>query len=230
MKSRIIQTRFWDDEINDQIDIYAQHLYLYLLSCKHINMCGYFQIRDNLIKLEAKLTDNQFESAKKQLQDLKKVFFKDGWVWIVNARKNNKYENSPSNVVVIENELSKVSKELIDYFDSSVDSSVDTTQNYKTKNIKHKIEIEKGIVKGKLISNEEKEKVISYFIEKGASKEIIEQEINKFVSYWTEKNQTGTKERWQLERTFEVKKRLATWFNNVNKFSGRPDGSKKVIG
>jgi len=49
---------------------------------------------------------------------------------------------------------------------------------------------------------------------------IIKNEIIKFISYWTEKSQTGKKERWEMERTFEVVRRLATWFSNVNKFNG----------
>lgn len=35
-----------------------------------------------------------------------------------------------------------------------------------------------------------------------------------FVSYWTEPNKSGTKQRWELERTFDVTRRLATWQKN----------------
>jgi hypothetical protein len=35
--------------------------------------------------------------------------------------------------------------------------------------------------------------------------------LNKFCSYWTEKNKSGTKMRFELERVFEISKRLATW-------------------
>ena len=126
MKTRIIQTRFWDDELNDQIDIYGQHLYIYLLTCKHINICGYFQMRESLIKLETKLTDNQFKSAKQQLAVLKKVFFKDGWVWIINARKNNNYENSDDNKIACKKEIERIPSEIKKYFDSTVDSTVDS--------------------------------------------------------------------------------------------------------
>jgi uncharacterized protein YdaU (DUF1376 family) len=35
--------------------------------------------------------------------------------------------------------------------------------------------------------------------------------LNKFVSYWTEKNKSGTKMRYELEKTFEITRRLATW-------------------
>lgn len=40
-------------------------------------------------------------------------------------------------------------------------------------------------------------------------------EIKEFSRYWTELNPTGTKQRWQLQKTFEVERRLVTWFNRA---------------
>lgn len=40
-------------------------------------------------------------------------------------------------------------------------------------------------------------------------------EVGKFRSYWMELNKVGTKQRWQSEKHFEVKRRFATWFGNV---------------
>ena len=46
--------------------------------------------------------------------------------------------------------------------------------------------------------------------------------LNKFINYWTEKNKSKTKMRWELEKTFEISKRLATWasrdkeYNKIN--------------
>ena len=48
---------------------------------------------------------------------------------------------------------------------------------------------------------------------------IVKQELNKFLNYWTERNGSGTKQRWQLEKTFELKRRLLTWFRNASKFN-----------
>lgn len=56
---------------------------------------------------------------------------------------------------------------------------------------------------------------------KNVSYEEVLKEIIKFSSYWQEKNKSGTKEKWELERTFEVSRRLGTWFQNVNKFKGQ---------
>lgn len=56
-------------------------------------------------------------------------------------------------------------------------------------------------------------------------------ELRKFYSYWTEKNSTGKKQRWQMEKTFEVNRRLATWFSRAGTFKGqdKPKGKKIII-
>lgn len=50
----------------------------------------------------------------------------------------------------------------------------------------------------------------------GESKETVWCEVQKFVSYWTEKTKNGKKERWETQKTFEVERRLTTWFGNIN--------------
>lgn len=55
---------------------------------------------------------------------------------------------------------------------------------------------------------------------KDKDKVVIEREFKKFILYWTESNGSGTKQRWQQQSTFEVKKRLYTWLSRMDKFSG----------
>lgn len=43
---------------------------------------------------------------------------------------------------------------------------------------------------------------------------MVSEELRHFTIHWTEKTQNGKKERWQTEKTFEVRRRLVTWFNN----------------
>ncbi len=58
----------------------------------------------------------------------------------------------------------------------------------------------------------------------------LEKEFNKFILYWTELNSTGTKQRWQKESTFEVKRRLMTWLGRADKFnSGNKKNSIAII-
>lgn len=60
------------------------------------------------------------------------------------------------------------------------------------------------------------------------SEKIIRMEISKFISYWTEPNKSGTKQRWELEKTFEVGRRLSTWLSKINSFN-KGDGMSKTI-
>lgn len=42
---------------------------------------------------------------------------------------------------------------------------------------------------------------------------VLKNEIKKFYSYWTELNSTGKKMRWEKQETFEINRRLSTWFS-----------------
>lgn len=43
--------------------------------------------------------------------------------------------------------------------------------------------------------------------------------LNKFYRYWTEPNKSGTKMRFELERTWSIAGRLATWAGNQSVFN-----------
>lgn len=47
-----------------------------------------------------------------------------------------------------------------------------------------------------------------------------EKMITAFASYWTEPNKSKTKMRFEMEKTWEMKRRLATWASNEDKFKG----------
>jgi len=57
----------------------------------------------------------------------------------------------------------------------------------------------------------------------------VDFEIKKFISYWTEPTPSGKKQRWEIEKTFEVKRRLITWLSRANKFSGQSN-DRVIIG
>lgn len=60
--------------------------------------------------------------------------------------------------------------------------------------------------------------IIGAFERKGVPRSVAEREITKFLSYWTEPNKSGSKQRWELQPTFDVRRRLVTWFGNVQNF------------
>ena len=142
MKTRIIQTRFWDDEFVSEATKHTKYLYIYLLTSQYINLCGIFQLSDKKIIFETGMTAGELNIAKKELVENKKVLFKNGWIKIVNAEKNNQYRNSPLNEKPYNKELEHVPSDVLSFFDSSIDSSIDSTMDsnikYKIKNIKYK--------------------------------------------------------------------------------------------
>lgn len=73
---------------------------------------------------------------------------------------------------------------------------------------------------------EMREQVIQRFKEKGMDEEFVRVEIDKFVLYWTEPTKSGKKQLWETKKTFEVRRRIVTWFNNskqINNYS-KPKG------
>ena len=153
MKTRIIQTRYWDDEYITNTDLATSHLYIYLLTCQYVNICGIFQLSPQKMILESHLGKKGFELARKNLEEGRKVCMYKGWVFVYNAQKNNNYQKSPDNKKAMDNELKRVPVDVLTYFeqfiDSSVDSSVDSTN--KSKTINHKSEIKNQ--KSKFINN-----------------------------------------------------------------------------
>ena len=63
----------------------------------------------------------------------------------------------------------------------------------------------------------------------GIPKERLWVEVKKFHFYWTELNGTGKKQRWEMQKTFMVNRRLATWFGRVG-FKDFSVGQKKGKG
>ena len=58
--------------------------------------------------------------------------------------------------------------------------------------------------------------------------QMVARELKKFVNYWCELTKSGRKQRWELEKTFEVNRRLATWFSRINSFKQSAPQSRGV--
>lgn len=67
------------------------------------------------------------------------------------------------------------------------------------------------------------EELVSFIVSKGIPESIARAELEKFVSYWTESSPNGKKQRWQMEKVFDVRRRLSTWFSRVHSFSKREE-------
>lgn len=50
------------------------------------------------------------------------------------------------------------------------------------------------------------------------TKDIVLNEFEKFFNYWKAKNPNGKKEFWEMQRVFDLKSRLNTWFGKVKSY------------
>ncbi len=73
------------------------------------------------------------------------------------------------------------------------------------------------------------DQIISYLINRGMSEPIAQKEAEKFIRHWTEPNKSGTKVRWQLEKTFEIRRRLNKWQENAEKWNTGPKGENENL-
>lgn len=61
------------------------------------------------------------------------------------------------------------------------------------------------------------------------SDKTIKIEIGKFILYWTEPTHDGTRERWQLEKTFEIRRRIFSWFSKIQPTNRRGSGAGVTV-
>lgn len=55
--------------------------------------------------------------------------------------------------------------------------------------------------------------------------------IKEFFRYWSEPNKSKTKMKWELQKTWETKRRLQKWRDNEGRFGGKPkNGNPAVLG
>lgn len=59
------------------------------------------------------------------------------------------------------------------------------------------------------------------------SSDIIKKEAMNFFLYWTEKNENWKKERWEMQKTFDVSRRFHKWLDNAWKFN-KPSKSYNI--
>ena len=56
--------------------------------------------------------------------------------------------------------------------------------------------------------------------------------LNKFFLYWTEKKPKGRKMRFEMEKVFDIERRLITWndrnYNNKNSQNGKPNTKSRI--
>ena len=112
-----------------------------------------------------------------------------------------------------------IENKLLSYFNTSCEESaklvVKKTQTINNNNNKNN--------NNNNISNRRNE-----FVFEVLSFDYDESILNGFIDYWTEPNKSKSKMKFELEKTWETKRRLKTWANNQKKWD-KPKSNKKTM-
>ena len=100
------------------------------------------------------------------------------------------------------------------HIDSGTKNSVITVLNYNKYQVNDEIKPKRNLER---VTEHFSAKVMEY------ANEYTESLLQGFISYWTEPNRSGTKVKYELQPTFEIKRRLKTWYNNQKQFSHKED-------
>jgi len=139
-KSRMINTKFWDDNYTSDLDPIEKLMFLYCLTNTSTNISGIYEIPLKKIANETGIDKDMVMKILKRFEKDNKVFFVDGWMGIKNFIKNQN-QRSPKVKRGIEIELENAPKKITSLvFSKGIDtlshSNTNTNSNINTNLIK----------------------------------------------------------------------------------------------
>jgi DnaD/phage-associated family protein len=86
---RQIHTRIWKDDWFSELDLDAKLLFVYLFSNEQAEVGGVYELPIKYMSFEAGIPQERISKLLTYFEDAKKVYYRNGWVWVVNLRKYN---------------------------------------------------------------------------------------------------------------------------------------------
>lgn len=187
MKTRIIYTKFWEDDYIGTLSPTEKTLFLYLLTNSRVGLGNIYECSDRVICFETGISNSQLVDIKKKFEKDMKFLFDDGYVYIVNNEKYNQYKGE-KNESARTKEEEIIGKARVKAFEDRVSIPhiypSDTSINHKSKIINKKPEIRNQKVG------------------------IREKELQEVVDYYNEVFKRNVKSTKGFERNFEVWRKI----------------------
>ncbi len=245
-KQRFINTRFWSDSFIVPLMPIERYLFLYFLTNEHTSICGIYELPLQTIAYETKVREKELLKILDRLSG--KIYYLDGWIFIRNFERHQFARGNSKVRIGIENEKKCIPKEILTRIKkiALVKIKIDTPSIGHTRDIEgvstlepdsetdidsdSDPDFERGVptltpseTAKSFFSDTSQQEVLASAIAtaKSVSIEALSSEIQKFVAYWTERNRTGMKCRWELQPTFEVHRRLETWLRRAGQYTNK---------
>ena len=231
-KNRYINTKFWSDNWIADLDPVEKLLFLYLITNEKTNICGLYELPLKYMAVETGIDKEMIIKILKRFQKEKKIFHYNGWVAISNFIKHQNYKNEKikKGIELCMSEIPcKILDKFISYGYSIYDSSIthiclpnnSNSNSNSNLNSNNKEFFQKEEYFNTLLDDFSKALNIN--------PKKLEEEFNHFILYWTELSKSGKKVRWEMEKTFDVKRRLYTWLRNKKEWANKKTKGKELI-
>jgi hypothetical protein len=218
-KLRSVNTRFWHDDYIAELPPEAKLLFLYLLTNDECNVAGVYELSLRQVVFDTMLPPERIEEILRHFEGDGKIVRVGKFVILVNFNKNQKLNpNMERSRLVI---LKALPPEVAQAFESLPKRSKPFVQFNLIKDELNINEDEQQI-EGTLEARAQKFKV-NVFANENRIK-YGQPMLEAFYNYWTEPNRSGKRMRFELQPTWKLAGRLATWASRDIK--GRPQSKQ----
>lgn len=210
-KTRYIKTDFWSDSFIETLSPEEKLLFIYLFSNERVDLCWIYEITLKKISFESWIELKKVESILDKFSKKDKVYFIDWYIYIKNFIKH--LSINPSITLWIERSRNALPEPILEAINKLGTGCIqdDTLKPIPILVPQPKLWLEP------LVANEYEEWMtyLKNFSIKSLIPDYAEEyrdEWIKFCYYWSEKWRNW-KIRAEWEKTFEIKRRFATWMS-----------------
>lgn len=116
MKYRQIATSFWEDGYTLKLSALEKLFFIYLFTNPKVNMVGIYELPDILIYPSLGCSLEKLGKMKAKFEADRKFFFYDGWIYINNFVKYNRYSSAPNVINSFILDFNKIPQKVLNYF------------------------------------------------------------------------------------------------------------------
>lgn len=92
MKTRIIHTKFWNDNYVKNLDTKTKLFYLYLLTNEFVNILSLYELPRDICSLQTSLSEEEIEIILKKLKTDNKIDYYRDYIYLENSEKYQYYK------------------------------------------------------------------------------------------------------------------------------------------
>jgi hypothetical protein len=222
-KLRSVNTHFWEDDFVTELPPDEKLLFLYLLTCPQSNIAGVFEVTDRRIVFDTGLGLAVIAAGLGALVKAKKIIRLGSWVILVNHHKNQQLNAN----------MEKSRQALIKALPVDVQKAFETITEPLPNRSESLPKDNANGIKDELngMKDEGGKPSLADRCNKFSAEVLSEEHIAKygkellvrFLNYWAEPNRSGSKMRMELQPTWKLSGRLATWASR--EVTGKKQGS-----